>query len=133
MPDLAGVTRVLVVEDNPELRQLVGDVLADAGYAVRLVGDGAAALALLEQWRPDLVVLDLMMPVLDGETFLRIRRDSPALRSLPILVVTAHPQHHRVLDGLAPTVVLPKPYDLDEFLALVASLASGEQGHEQAG
>ncbi len=133
MPDVSGVTRVLVADDNPDLRLLVADVLADAGYVVRSVGDGAQALALLESWRPDVIVLDLMMPVMDGEAFLRLRRDSPALRTIPVLVVTAHPQHHRVLDGLAPSAVLRKPYDLDDLVSAVQMLASDESTHGQVG
>ena len=133
MPNLAGVTRVLIVEDNPDLRVLVADVLTDAGYEVRSAGDGAAALAIIEEWRPSLIVMDLMMPVMDGEGFLRLRRETPLLGSIPVLVVTAHPQHHRVLDGLAPSAVLRKPYDLDDLLSAVALLASGEAHHDQAG
>ncbi|HEX2214012.1 MAG TPA: response regulator, partial [Mycobacterium sp.] len=71
MPNVAGVTRVLVVEDNPDLRLLVADVLAEAGYEVRTVGDGAAALSLLDQWWPEVIVLDLMMPIMDGAAFLK--------------------------------------------------------------
>lgn len=133
MPESACLIRVLVVEDNPDLRLLVADVLADAGYEVRAVSDGVAALSLLGQWRPEVIVLDLMMPVMDGAAFLKMRRQRPALQSIPVLVVTAHPQHHRVLDGLGPTAVLRKPYDLDDLLAGVATLASGESTHGQAG
>jgi CheY-like chemotaxis protein len=126
------MTRVLVVEDNPDLRLLVADILADAGYEVRSVGDGAEALTLLDQWWPAVIVLDLMMPVMDGEAFLQLRRQNPTLGSIPVLVVTAHAHYHRILDGLAPSAVLRKPYNLDDLLAKVAMLASDESTHGRA-
>jgi DNA-binding response OmpR family regulator len=122
------VNRVLIVEDNDDLRTLLGDVLGDAGFEVAAVSNGAEALALMGGWLPEAIVLDLMMPVMDGAAFLRERREEPALARVPVLVLTAHPYHHRVLDGLAPTAVLRKPYDLDELIAAVQALCDGETG-----
>jgi DNA-binding response OmpR family regulator len=82
-------------------------------------------------WRPDAIVLDLMMPVMDGPTFLRERNRVPWLASVPVLVLTAHPYHYRVLDGLSPTAVLRKPYDVDELIAAVQALCEGETGRGQ--
>ena len=82
-------------------------------------------------WQPAAIVLDLMMPVMDGAAFLRERRQVPWLASVPVLVLTAHPYHHRVLDGLGPTAVLRKPYDVDELIAAVQALCEGETGRSQ--
>ena len=123
------VKRVLIVEDNDDLRMLLGDVLDDAGFEVGAVGNGAEALEVLAEWRPDAIVLDVMMPVMDGAAFLRERRELPWLMEIPVLVLTAHPFHQRVLDGLAPTAVLRKPYDLDDLLAAVQALSAGASGH----
>jgi two-component system, OmpR family, response regulator MprA len=112
-----GVSRVLIVEDNDDLRSLLGDVLDDAGFEVRAVSNGAEALALVEAWRPDAIVLDLMMPVMDGAAFLRERRLRPSLASVPVL---------------APTAVLRKPYDLDELIAAVQALGESETGRGRA-
>ena len=133
MPNKVGANRVLVVEDNQDLRLLLADVLADAGYEVQAASDGAAALEILAWWLPSVIVLDLMMPVMDGEAFLRMRREQPGLWGIPVLVLTAHSQHHRVLDGLAPSAVLRKPYDLDDLLATVETLVRGESTHGQVG
>jgi two-component system, OmpR family, response regulator MprA len=126
-----GMSRVLVVEDNDDLRGLLRDVLDDAGFEVVAVGNGAEALAMSGGWRPDAIVLDLMMPVMDGPTFLRERNRVPWLASVPVLVLTAHPYHYRVLDGLSPTAVLRKPYDVDELIAAVQALCEGETGRGQ--
>lgn len=126
------VNRVLVVEDNDDLRSLLGDVLEDAGFEVMAVSNGAEALEAARGWAPAAIVLDLMMPVMDGAAFLRERRLLPSLASVPVLVLTAHPYHHRVLDGLGPTAVLRKPYDLDELISAVQALCEGETGRGQA-
>lgn len=123
---------MLIVEDNDDLRSLLNDVLDDAGFEVAAVGNGAEALEMADGWRPDAIVLDLMMPVMDGAAFLRARREVPGLDAVPVLVLTAHPYHYRVLDGLDPTAVLRKPYDVDELIAAVQALCAGETGRGQA-
>ena len=126
--DAASGARVLVIEDNDDLRSLLADVLEDAGFEVTAVANGVEALELLQAWQPAAIVLDLMMPVMDGPTFLRERRRVPALAAVPVLVLTAHPYHYRVLDGLRPTAVLRKPYDVDELIDAVQALCRGETG-----
>jgi CheY-like chemotaxis protein len=127
------MSRVLVVEDNADLRTLLDEVLTDAGFEVRTVANGDEALAVADTWRPSAIVLDLMMPVMDGPTFLRRRRSTPSLQSVPVLVLTAHPGHQRVLEGLDVTVVLRKPYDLYELIDAVGALCAGDTGRGQVG
>ena len=123
-----GTARVLVVEDNDDLRSLLKDVLDDAGFDVEAVADGAQALNVAAAWEPAAIILDLMMPVMDGAAFLRERRQVPGLADVPVLVLTAHPYHYRVLDGINPTAVLRKPYDVDELIAAVHALCARETG-----
>lgn len=127
------MTRILVVDDTPALRTLLVDVLTDAGFEARSAEHGQAALALTDEWLPDAIILDVAMPVMDGPTFLRARRQRPDLAAIPILVLTAQPSHDRLMQGLDATVILRKPYDLDEFLDAVQALAAGETGREQVG
>jgi DNA-binding response OmpR family regulator len=126
------VPRVLIVEDNDQIRSLLGDALADAGFDARAASNGAEALALADRWQPDAIVLDLMMPVMDGATFLRQRQRVPALASVPVLVLSAHPKPDLLLDGLDVTVVLRKPYDLDELLEAVDAVCAGRTGRGRA-
>jgi CheY-like chemotaxis protein len=114
------VKRVLVVDDEPALRGAFAEILEDAGYAVLTAADGQAALERAETEKPDLVLMDVMMPGLDGQ------RTSQAIRARADL-----PQPAIVLMSAAPTRVridpsvngfLPKPFDLDDLLDLVARL-----------
>lgn len=127
------MTRILVVDDTPALRMLLVDALLDAGFEARAAENGQAALAVAESWLPDAIILDIMMPVMDGPTFLRTRRQRPALAAVPVLVLTAQPTHDRLLQGLDATVILRKPYDLDELLDAVRALADGETGRGEVG
>lgn len=127
------VKRILVVEDNPDLRELLADALGDAGYDVEQVSNGAEALARAEASLPDAILLDLMLPVMDGAEFLRARQERPFLARVPVMVLTAHPFHHRILDGLGATLVVRKPYNLDELLDAVALLCAGQIGRDSVG
>jgi two-component system, cell cycle response regulator DivK len=82
--------RILVVEDQPDNRQIIRDMLAPTGYEITEVGNAEEALAAIAKQRPDLVLMDIQLPVMDGyEATRRIKAD-PALRSIPIIAVTSY-------------------------------------------
>jgi CheY-like chemotaxis protein len=85
--DSAGV--ILVVDDQPENVQLMADVLATAGYATLGANGGAEALRLLEGQRPNAILLDMLMPEMDGFELIRRIRGNPATADIPIMVITA--------------------------------------------
>ena len=109
--------RVLVVDDEPAIRYTVQDALSEAGYQVATAQHGAQALVEVSRARPHVIVLDLMMPVMDGWTFLRHCKDIPVvLMSATYNLKGAEPREP--VKG-----ILPKPFDLDDLLAAVAALA----------
>ena len=82
--------RILVVEDQEDNRQILRDLLASAGYEMIEAGDGEQALVEVVRQRPDLILMDIQLPLLDGyEATRRIKAD-PALKSIPIIVVTSY-------------------------------------------
>ncbi|WP_327282985.1 MULTISPECIES: response regulator transcription factor [unclassified Streptomyces] len=114
--------RILVVDDEPEVRAAVQDGLAVEGYEVRGAADGLAALSEVAGWQPDAVVLDVMMPVLDG---LGVCRQLRALGDrTPVLVLTALDSVSERVDGLEAGAddYLVKPFALDELVARVRAL-----------
>jgi CheY-like chemotaxis protein len=114
------VKTVLVVDDEPVLRAVVREVLVEAGYAVVEATDGRAMLALVERDRPDLVLMDVMMPGLDGREAYRALRVRPDLRSVPVVMMSAA-VHPRGLDSTI-AAFLPKPFALDQLLTTVVRL-----------
>ena len=117
---------VLVVEDNESLREPLVELLTDEGYAVRAAEHGQAALDILQSWRPDLILLDLAMPVMDGLAFLARISAIPAAATIPVIVLSAYIGY---LEGTPPpnvVVVIQKPYDVARLLETVADvLAKG--------
>ncbi|WP_167739566.1 response regulator transcription factor [Streptomyces subrutilus] len=114
--------RILVVDDEPEVRAAVEDGLAVEGFEVRGAADGLAALSQVAAWEPDAVVLDVMMPVLDG---LGVCRRLRALGDrTPVLVLTARTSVSERVDGLEAGAddYLVKPFALDELVARVRAL-----------
>ncbi len=113
--------RILVVEDQPDNRQIIRDMLSTTDYEVAEAENGEEALAAVAKQRPDLILMDIQLPVLDGyEATRRIKAD-PALRSIPIIAVTSY-----ALSGEAEKAreagcddYLPKPYSPRELLAKI--------------
>jgi two-component system cell cycle response regulator DivK len=82
--------RILVVEDQPDSRQIIRDMLAGTDYEITEAANGEEALAAIAKQRPDLILMDIQLPIMDGyEATRRIKAD-PALRSIPIVAVTSH-------------------------------------------
>jgi CheY-like chemotaxis protein len=84
------MTNVLVAEDNPVNRELLRELLEARGYSVMEAPDGQEALRMIEQNHPDILLLDIGMPVLDGFAVMRKIRENPTLATLPVLAVTAY-------------------------------------------
>ncbi|NJR59028.1 MAG: hybrid sensor histidine kinase/response regulator [Cyanobacteria bacterium CRU_2_1] len=117
------IDRILAVDDSPDNLFLVQTILEDSGYEIYLAEDGITALAQIEHSPPDLILLDVMMPGMDGyEVTRRIRRNKK-LAHIPILLITAH-EKSSVVEGLDAGAddFIRKPVDVDELLARVRSL-----------
>jgi CheY-like chemotaxis protein len=119
------VKRVLVVDDDAAIRTTVAQALVDEGYAVVTARNGCEALVQVRAEPPDGVLLDLMMPVLDGWGFLEACRDEELCAGTPVLVISAY----RKLPELEAADVgvrrcMAKPFDLDELLDAVHQLVA---------
>lgn len=116
--------RILVVEDDETIREVIHFALADEGYEIAVAPDGQAALERLASFSPDLIVLDLRMPRMDGAAFADAYRARPGPRA-PILLLTAAQDANASNAGVGAEATLNKPFDLGELLDLVARLISG--------
>ena len=115
---------VLVVDDDPDIRAFMAASLEDSGYEVRTAVDGGVALALLRAWRPDLILLDLMMPRVDGWAFRQAQLAQKRLAAIPVVVMSAGYGAQNQAKKLATAAGLDKPFDLNELLATVAALTN---------
>jgi len=113
---------VLVVDDDPSIRRMIVAALKRDGYAFHEAGNGRDALELMREQHPDVVVLDLMMPILSGWDVLQERSHDQVLRSIPVILVSANrdPEIASAVDkGVC--AFLPKPFDIGALSALVKS------------
>jgi CheY-like chemotaxis protein len=120
MPD--GERRVLVVDDDPSIQGFLAEALVDEGYRVRTAANGREALAILGEWRPDLILLDLMMPEMDGWAFRGEQRAMPAVSDVPVIVLSATRELAARTRDLEPVQVVPKPFDLEALLGTIDQL-----------
>jgi CheY-like chemotaxis protein len=113
---------ILIAEDEFGLAEVMAQLLIDRGYEVGVAVNGTAALAHMEVRLPDLVLVDLMMPILDGPGLVRRMRAEPALAQVPVVVMTAMPG--AIPADIIPIVqgVLAKPFTPEALMAAVESL-----------
>jgi DNA-binding response OmpR family regulator len=124
--------RVLVVDDEPMVRETLGQVLSDEGYVVDLAVDGESALERVHAAQPDAILLDLMMPGMNGRQFLQALRDEPAFSSVPVLIMTAVHGLEVNLATLGASEVVEKPFNVDELLNKVALAVYRSRGASSA-
>jgi len=110
------MARVLVIDDEPDVRWLIRMSLERAGHQVLVAEDGLRGVAVAMKQRPEVIVLDLMMPVMDGATFIAAKNRDSRVADIPIIVVTAAGRAD--VEGVA--AVMRKPFLLDDFLDVVS-------------
>lgn len=129
---------ILVVEDDDDIRETFAEILRSEGYEVSAASDGAEAHRLLGTGTsPDLILLDLMMPVMDGFEFREKQLELPDRCSIPVVVVTADGSAREKMESLHPAGFLTKPVQLRPLLETVrqigiTNLEGGNRAHRQA-
>ena len=117
-------TTILIVDDDPDIREILGGTMQGEGYRLVFAGNGLIALQKAAEYHPDLILLDVMMPVMDGyETCRRLRAD-PALSEIPILIITAFSDQVSRLKGIEAGAddFIAKPFDRIEIRARVKTI-----------
>ena len=117
---------VLIVEDEEAVRELEKFILEQVGYDVMEARDGLEGLTKAEFRRPDLILLDLMMPDVSGGRMFDEMRRHPATSGIPIVVVTGKPDAHQIFDDqIGPDNVIMKPFEAETLLARIADHIGG--------
>ena len=114
--------RVLIVEDEKPIRELLNDFLSDEGYDTLLAENGQRGVEIARAEQPDLVLMDLMLPLLDGFAAMRALKDDPHTQDIPVVVMSANSVLLLHLsDQLLADETLRKPFDLDQVLHVIQS------------
>ena len=122
------MAEVLLVDDDPDIRGMLAFTLDDYGFTVREAGDGAQAIAALELRAPDLMVLDLMMPGIDGFGVLAAMRERNLAPETRVLILSCKVDERDLVRGyeLGADEYVTKPFDPDGLAATIAGLLAGE-------
>jgi len=129
------MSRVLVVEDDRDIAELIARYLQKAGHTTDLVGSGTAALSRAKETSPDLIVLDLMLPGMDGLLVCQALRANPATAGVPIVMLTARGEEAERIKGLelGADDYVTKPFSPGELTARIAALLRRVQRSAAAG
>jgi len=117
--------RVLLVDDEVSSAEVLGLILAEEGYLVTTAADGKQALARLDEARPDILVTDFMMPVMNGAELVKAVRAVPGYENVPVLLISGAPEAALRPYKVSYQAFLRKPFALDEFLFAVRLARGG--------
>jgi len=112
---------ILIADDDQAVLDILDDLFSAEGYQTLRAGHGAEARAILESTRPDLIVTDLVMPVLNGLDLCRAVLANPVTQTIPLVLISGHDSALQSVDFPYASVVR-KPFDLDEILNVVVAL-----------
>lgn len=121
--------RVVIADDDPDIRRLVEMTVTNAGCDVTVASDGEEALERVRDSRPDLVILDVLMPRMDGWEVARALKSDPATREVPVMFLTSRGQEHDVLEGFDSGAVdyMVKPFSPRELQVRVRAVLAKRQ------
>jgi len=122
--------RVLLVEDDPDTSSALEGVLTYGGWEIKTVADGIRAIRMLYEWQPDLMLLDLMLPGMDGYQICRLIKNDSSLRDLPVVMLTARtlPEEIRYGIEIGADEYITKPFDVHDLIARMENVLARKTG-----
>jgi len=114
------LARVLIVDDDPAIRSMLVELLTDEGYETLVAGDGRTAVEIARERDPDVILMDLMLPVMDGTSATRLIKGDPDTSRIRIIAMSAGANLRLQANELPADGVVSKPFDLDALLADVS-------------
>lgn len=122
---------VLVVEDDAALLTMLGTALLLEGFTVETAGNGAEGLSCVRRTTPDLILLDLVMPWINGLEVLTTLRSNPSTEDVPVIVMTGTATRPQDLNGLGPVDIVHKPFEIDRLMPLITSVLGRPRGRSR--
>ncbi len=125
-------SRILIVEDQADVAQLIEVVLMGEGHTVAVARDGAQGLMMARDWKPDLILMDIMLPGVDGGTLIARLRREVETAELPIIAMSASRTLRDRTGELEADALLSKPFDVDALLVQVQFLLTRGRGDAES-
>jgi len=132
MPDSnspANKTTIMVIDDQPDILDIVKAILERSGYVVQVADSGMEAFSLMEEKKPDLIILDIMMPQMDGLKVLQQLKGNADYSSIPVILLTVKVQHEDVLKGykLGADYYITKPFNSSQLIVGINFILSKDK------
>jgi DNA-binding response OmpR family regulator len=123
--------KVLIVEDHPPTVRLIRNALEAKGLSIVSARNGAECLIAIDEEKPDLVILDVIMPIMDGFQTLRVLRENEKSKTLPVIILSIRKEDADILKGLSigADLYLTKPFNLEDLVVAVERVLQGESEH----
>jgi len=121
---LGATLSILIIEDEYDIRAVLTEILEDEGYVVASVPNGLEALVFLQKHHPQLILLDLGMPIMTGWEFRERQRRDPALADIPVIIMSATRHLNQTAAALQAADYLDKPIEINALLSLVEQYCS---------
>lgn len=118
--------QILIIEDDPSVRTLLEKSLSARGYKITVATDGLDGLTRLERGHPDLIIVDIMMPRLDGMTFVKAIKGNQQTHPIPVIFLTAKNDPRTMIEGInvGARFYITKPFQLEELISKVQKALS---------
>jgi len=113
--------KILIIEDSKTTVKILRDILIENGYDVDFFYDGIAGYARIESWKPDLVILDLIMPGMDGLSCLHRIKNNPETNTIPVIILTAKGTMRDVFEQKDIAAFIEKPFESEQIIQVVRS------------
>jgi len=122
--------KILIVDDEEDIRQVVGKFLVSNGYDVLTAEDGAKGWEIIQKQTPDLIILDLVMPIMDGVELLKKIKEHPSFQEIPVILLTGKSSDKDVLSGYAwgADYYITKPFKMQTIIAGVKMMLEENKG-----
>lgn len=114
--------KILICDDDEGILDMLEMVLEDSGYTIIPEKNSLNIYTLIEKEQPDLLLLDLWMPVLSGDQVLRTLKNNPSTKDIPVIVISASTEGKRIADDAGASEFLAKPFDVDKLVTKVQAL-----------
>ncbi|MNK11550.1 Sporulation initiation phosphotransferase F [compost metagenome] len=113
--------KILICDDDPGILEMLELLLEETGHQIIAEANSLNVRSIIERESPNLMVLDLWMPVLSGDQVLKMVRENPLTKELPVIVISASTDGKQIADKAGATNFLAKPFDVDELISMVES------------
>lgn len=118
--------RVLIVDDDEAILEAIKIAIQGEGYAVETLTDGEEAMGKAMEFKPDIILLDLLLSGRDGSEIAREFKESSLVKNIPIVMISAHPNAHKSADESGANYFLAKPFDLDDLFKVLERYTNGK-------